>query len=29
MTEMTSLGTDVLDCKCDWCMEELEHMGRS
>lgn len=29
MTEMTSIGTDLLECKCKECLEELEHMGRS
>jgi hypothetical protein len=29
MTEMTSLGTDLLDCTCEPCLEEVEHMGRS
>jgi hypothetical protein len=29
MTEMTSVGTDTLDCLCEACLEEYEHHGHS
>lgn len=29
MTEMTSVATDLLECHCDPCLEETEHLGHS
>jgi len=29
MTEMTSVEADLLDCECEPCIKDLEHLGRS